>query len=211
LSQATCRPSVSEPIPGLFLFDNFLSLEEEDFIIADLDQKHSTEQHAWTRERHTGSHFDKRFGIDHDLWSKHLRPPSNPMPCWFREIVWPKLKLISSLQNCIPNEMNVIDYQRSRGDYLKSHMDDRVKYREPIANLSLAGDCYMVFAQERDPSVPAKRILLRRRTLQILTGKARYEWTHGIEASDILSDRCVSVTMRETVGSVSERAVKRIE
>jgi alkylated DNA repair dioxygenase AlkB len=106
------------------------------------------------------------------------------------------------MQSCIPNEMNVIEYKRSRGDYLKPHMDDRVKYKEPIANLSLAGDCYMTFAKERDCQYPKVRVLLKRRTLQILTGKARYEWTHGIEASDILCDRRVSVTMRETVGHV---------
>ncbi|GKY92377.1 hypothetical protein MPSEU_000208600 [Mayamaea pseudoterrestris] len=189
----------SQPLPGLYLIENFLSQEEELLILSDLDQ--SNAQQAWVREKHTGSHFEKRFGIDHDLWSKHLRPPVHPMPRWFHGIVSSKLQQVAFLlQNCVPNEMNVIDYRSSRGDHLKAHMDDRVKYKEPIVNLSLAGDCYMVFAKERDASV-AKKILLKRRTLQVLTGKARYEWTHGIEASDILSDRRVSVTMRETVGT----------
>jgi hypothetical protein len=32
-----------------------------------------------------------------------------------------------------------------------------------------------------------------------LTGRARYEFSHGIENNDLLSDRRVSVTMRETI------------
>jgi alkylated DNA repair dioxygenase AlkB len=55
----------------------------------------------------------------------------------------------------------------------------------------------MTFRNERIPG-EEKRVLLRRRTLQVLTGKARYDYSHGICNEDLLSDRRVSITMRES-------------
>jgi alkylated DNA repair protein alkB family protein 4 len=201
-SSNTKRPTATEPIPGLFLFEDFLTNEEEAQILAELDTHDTSHSQPWVQEHHTGAHNEKRFGIDHDLWSKHLRHPIHPMPSWFHELILPKLRDVVALNGSVPNEMNVIEYKRLDGHFLKSHMDDRGKYKEPIVNLSLAGECWMTFGHERDKSLPKKKVLLKRRMLQVLTGKARYEWNHGIDVSDILSDRRVSVTMRETVGKV---------
>lgn len=102
---------------------------------------------------------------------------------------------------CHPNEANAIDYWRDRGDYLKAHVDDRQMSKEPIANLSIVGDCYMTYRADgirggRDGVV--QKVLLKRRTLQVLTGKARYDYSHGICNEDILSDRRISITIRES-------------
>lgn len=103
-----------------------------------------------------------------------------------------------------PNEANAIDYRRAGGDYLKAHVDDRRLSREPIANLSIVGDCVMTYRREKrrggveggDGAV--ERVLLKRRTLQVLTGKARYDYSHGIGNEDLLSDRRISITIRES-------------
>jgi hypothetical protein len=42
------------------------------------------------------------------------------------------------------------------------------------------------------------RVHLPRRTLQILTGRARYDYRHGIHNSDLSSERRISITLRET-------------
>jgi alkylated DNA repair dioxygenase AlkB len=102
---------------------------------------------------------------------------------------------------CIPNEANAIDYRRKQGHWLQAHVDDRRLSKEPIANLSLVGDCYMTYcnqAMHRNTAVKEKRVLLKRGTLQVLTGKARYDFSHAIANTDLLSDRRVSVTMRES-------------
>lgn len=44
-----------------------------------------------------------------------------------------------------PNDVNAIEYKRDNGHFLSAHIDDRRKHTEPIANLSLAGDCYMEY------------------------------------------------------------------
>ncbi len=191
------EPSV-QPLPGLYVYFDFISVEEEEAIINELD----CEQHLkWKTEHHTGHHREKRFGIDYDLWSRALRSPKTEMPAFMESIILPKLKRVESMQGCVPNDANAIDYRREKGDYLKAHVDDRKRHKEPIANLSLCGDCIMTYRNEargRNLEVNEKKVRLPRRCLQVMTGKARYEFSHGIENRDLLSDRRVSLTMRET-------------
>jgi hypothetical protein len=40
------------------------------------------------------------------------------------------------------------------------------------------------------------KVLLKPRTLQVLTGEARYDYTHGISHGDLLDEERISVTMR---------------
>ena len=58
-------------------------------------------------------------------------------------------------------------------------------------NTTTSGDASIALPQE-------KRVLLKRRCLQVLTGKARYDYSHGIRNVDLFSDRRVSLTMRES-------------
>jgi hypothetical protein len=83
----------------------------------------------------------------------------------------------------------------------------------PSYSLSLAGDCYMTFrnqAMHRNLAVPEQRVLLKRRCLQVLTGKARYDFSHGISNPDLRSDRRVSITMRESPLTLTLRPVQGI-
>ena len=196
--QSPIRPT-SEPLPGLMIFPNFITEEEEAMIIQELD---NVKQQAWKVQRHSGLHREKRFGVDYDLWSREVRAPKHALPDWIATIVIPKLKRIATLHDFTPNDANALEYHRQLGHWLKDHVDDRKKHKEPIANLSLVGDCYMKFrntqSRNRNLAVPEKKVLLQRRSLQVMTGSARYDFSHGIQNSDLLSDRRVSVTVRET-------------
>ena len=120
------------------------------------------------------------------------------IPALFRRIVLSKLQEIECSQSLQINDVNAIDYRKKRGDSLTDHVDDRQKHLEPIANLSVTGSCYMTFQSTRDKDKPAIKVLLQPGTLQILTGKARYDYTHGIRNQDLISDRRVSLTLRQT-------------
>ena len=105
----------------------------------------------------------------------------------------------------IPNEANAISYNKHNGDWLKPHVDDRQLSLEPIANLSLAGNCIMTFCntkgqrrQQQQQNQQNQKVMLPRRCLQILTGKSRYDYSHGISNNDLLSNRRVSITMRHS-------------
>jgi alkylated DNA repair dioxygenase AlkB len=188
----------AEIIPGLFLYHDFITEEEEKLIMKELDCELKLK---WNYERHTGMHREKRFGVDHDIWNRDVRAPRNPLPSFMHTILIPKLKRIASMHGCVPNDANAIDYRRADGDSLKAHVDDRKKHKEPIANISLCGDCFMTFrnqAAHRNLAVAEKKVLLKRRCLQVITGAARYDFSHAIDNNDLLSDRRVSLTMRET-------------
>jgi alkylated DNA repair dioxygenase AlkB len=195
--EETIKPGL-EPIHGLFIFPEFITIQEEALILTELDSLDGPVQ--WSLERHTGLHREKRWGVDHDLWSRELRPPKHALPDFMREMLVPRLQQLLCMNHCIPNEVNAIEYRKALGHSLVSHVDDRQKHKEPIANLSLAGDCYMTYTNVKDQTVRAKKVLLPRRTLQVLTGRVRYDYAHGIANADLLSDRRVSLTMRETIG-----------
>jgi alkylated DNA repair dioxygenase AlkB len=196
----------SEPLPGLFLFEDFITPEEEETILAQLDCKsehHRQEFLPWKFARFNGDHLGKRWGVHCNLRDRRVSAPENPLPHFIEKILQPKLDRIECMVGCVPNEANAIDYRRKQGHYLQSHVDDRQLSKEPISNLSIAGDCYMTFRNEKKNSgsniqPDVKRVLLKARTLQVLTGRARYDYSHGIRNEDLLSDRRVSITMRES-------------
>lgn len=193
-------------VPGLFLFEEFITEEEEHELINHLDgidRKHHNNKQSflppWKPSTFNGRHMGKRWGVHCSLKDRKVYPAENPLPQPIQNIIQkitnhPRMKH-SIMKGCTPNEANAIDYRRANGDYLKSHVDDRQLSKEPIANLSLAGDCLMTFKNERKQN---QKILLKKRTLQILTGGARYDYSHGIDNEDLLSDRRISITMRES-------------
>lgn len=196
--EITIEPAF-EPISGLHIFPNFISEQEEQNIIAELDGKKNHEKYLpWKASRFNGRHRGKRWGVHCNLRDRKVSEAENPLPDFFVTILLPKLKQIKQMEGCLPNEANAIDYQRRKGDFLKDHVDDRQLSKEPIANLSIIGDCYMTFINTKIDNPNHNRVLLPRRTLQILTGKARYDFSHGIKNEDLISDRRVSVTMRES-------------
>jgi len=194
----------SEPIPGLFIFENFITEEEENHIINLLDLPSS--KNYWKQARFNGQHKGKKWGVNCNLRDKRVYKEVIPMPSFITDLIIPKLKELKCMKGCIPNEANAIDYHKNDGDYLKSHVDDRQLSKEPIANLSLGGDCFMTFRNEKKKIVShdgksmscSDKVLLKRRTLQVLTRGARYDYSHGITNQDLISERRISITMRQS-------------
>ena len=104
-----------------------------------------------------------------------------------------------------PNEANAIDYRRALGMELEAHCDDRQMSSGVLVNLSLLGDCVMTYA----PDARSKRktpvesrgavdVFLPRRSLQVQSGSTRYDFSHAIRNENLLTDRRVSVTFRES-------------
>jgi alkylated DNA repair dioxygenase AlkB len=184
-------------IPGLFLYENFITEEDESKILRYLD----AEAMPWKPAQFNGKNMGKRWGVHCNLRDKRVDASDRPLPDFIQNLLLPKLKLLAPMMGCVPNEANAIDYRRKQGHWLKSHVDDRKLSKEPIVNLSLAGDCYMTFrnqATHRNLAVTEQKVLLKRRCIQILTGNVRYDFSHGIANHDLHSDRRVSVTMRQS-------------
>ena len=185
----------SEPLPGLFLFNNFITKEEEAAILTCLDDASTN---PWKHGNFNGSHVGKRWGVHCNLRDRRVGAAEHELPRFVSDLLIPRLHRIYAIQGIVPNEANAIEYRRQQGHFLTHHVDDRKLSKEPIANLSLAGDCFMVFNNVISLAKESVPVLLEQRTLQVLTGKARYCYSHGIANNDLLSDRRVSITMRES-------------
>ena len=197
------QPHSYEPIPGLYVYEDFITEEEESLILKNCVNVGRGVLPPWKMCRFNGKHIGKRWGVHCNLRDRRVDAPQHPLPSVLQDIVFPKLRKLNlpAMKNFSPNEANAIDYRRHEGHWLKAHVDDRKLSKEPIANLSLIGDCYMTFqnvARHRNLAVSEQRVLLKKRCLQVLTGRARYDFSHGIANVDLKSDRRVSITMRES-------------
>jgi len=188
-----------EPLPGLFIFEEFISIEEELHILEAI--KDNSDGPKWKSCSFNGRHLGKRWGVHCNLQEKKVTCAEHDLPSFFHKIIFPKLLGLKPMKGIVPNESNAIEYRKSMNHYLVSHVDNRHLSKEPIANLSLAGSCLMKFTNVKNDVgfvQSEMKILLKARTLQIMTGKARYSYSHGIDKGDITDDRRVSLTMRES-------------
>ena len=134
----------------------------------------------------------------------------------------------SAVAGFAPNEANAIDYRRLSGMELRPHCDDRQMSSGVLVNLSLLGDCVMTYARDAKRKQKATRtslpdvlsrenenetrseetavdVFLPRRSLQVQTGETRYDFSHAIRNENLLADRRVSVTFRESAPPAARR------
>jgi len=89
-------------------------------------------------------------------------------------------------------EVGALEYEPVRGASIAPHIDDSWVWGERIAICSLLSACAMSFLRN------GREVLvhLPRRSLLIISGKARYEWMHAIRRGAI-KQRRISLTFRE--------------
>eukprot|EP01089_Gocevia_fonbrunei_P002554 TRINITY_DN12502_c1_g1_i1.p1 TRINITY_DN12502_c1_g1~~TRINITY_DN12502_c1_g1_i1.p1 ORF type:complete len:222 (-),score=35.48 TRINITY_DN12502_c1_g1_i1:656-1321(-) len=103
------------------------------------------------------------------------------------------------LSDRIFDQAIIQEYQPGQG--IKPHID-RVLWGDSVAGLSLGSSCIMRFGSLADKKVCP--VFLAPRSLYILTGDSRYNWTHGIKYATqdewkntiINRGRRVSITFR---------------
>ncbi|KAJ7868585.1 hypothetical protein B0H14DRAFT_2729596 [Mycena olivaceomarginata] len=79
------------------------------------------------------------------------------------------------------------------GEGITPHVDLLKRYDDGIVGVSFGSSCAMQFArveQEESPSSSPLQLFLPERSMIVLSGEARYDWTHGIDkrAVDLVSD-----------------------
>ena len=80
-----------------------------------------------------------------------------------------------------PIELNILGYDPSEGAHIAAHFDDFWIWGERIIGVNLLSDTVMTFSKgivEIEMAVP-------RRALYLISGKARFEWMHGIKPQHI--------------------------
>jgi alkylated DNA repair dioxygenase AlkB len=198
-------------IPGLIVVHNFITEEEEQDILKNLDLD---TQNPWKPSTFNGKYDVKGYGLRTELryevqGARQVHKAVHPMPGWAdflheRIAELPPLiskvgeqKVSNELKNWRANEFNANRYNKSRGHVLEAHFDDRHLSGPILANISLGCDSVMRYERLDENSRDTVDVVLPRRTLQLVAGAARYNWTHSIPR-ELMEDAVrTSITMRQ--------------
>lgn len=175
-------------IEGLVYIPEFITKEEERAVIAAIDTQ-PWRNDLKRRVQHYGYRYDyKARAVTDDAYLGKL-------PDWITPIAQ---KLPFKPDQAIVNE-----YEPGQG--ISAHIDCVPCFDDTIASLSLGSAAIMQFMH---PKTGAKEELyLQERSLIVLRGPARYEWTHAIPArkSDMVNgfkierSRRLSLTFRTMI------------
>jgi len=177
-------------IPGLKYIPNFVSSEESAELVRQIDACHwSTEIRR--RVQQYGYHFIYQTG--------KLNPNKlGELPVFCDSMI---SRLRDNYFPYTPDQMIINEYQPGQG--INPHVDNRDYFDEYVASISLLSPCVMEFRNIH--TMENKPLLLEPNSLVVLTGVARYEWTHGIRQIDrdvyhgvvIPRERRISLTFRK--------------
>lgn len=191
------NPEDNEPeinISGLTYIPDFISAQEQDFLLSQIDQQ------SWLtdlkrRVQHYGYKYDyKARAVGNDAYLGSL-------PDWLT-LLSKKLH-DDAVFPSVPDQVIVNEYLPGQG--ISAHIDCVPCFADTIASLSLGSPCIMDFSNPKTGE--KKSIILKERSLVVLSGPARYEWQHAIPArkSDIIDGiktertRRVSLTFRNVI------------
>lgn len=196
----------SEEIEGLYFLRDFVSDEEAKSIIDQLDA-HET---PWKHSSFNGHCMSKVYGVRTQFGlpgemrcvranktdQGELNIPEFLLPYQERFVrILSELKDVPSvLKTFKPNECNANSYLSSQGHFLTPHFDDRALSGPVLMNLSLGCDSFMTYHSLDGLQID---IFLPANTLQLVTGKSRFEFKHSIAAEKISGPRRVSLTWRQ--------------
>ncbi|KAL4660564.1 alpha-ketoglutarate-dependent dioxygenase alkB 4-like [Arapaima gigas] len=176
----------SFPFPGVFLWNDFVSPEEERHLVETMDQDYWKESQSGRRKQD--------FGPKVNFKKQHVRLGGfTGLPPFSRDLVT-RMREEPLLQDFEPVEQCNLDYNAARGSAIDPHFDDSWLWGERLVTINLLSDT--VVTMSRDEGDVLVSIGLPRRSLLVLYSKARHQWKHAIHRKDI-HERRVCSTYRE--------------
>ncbi len=154
-------------IPGLDYLPDFLDEAEESRIVEEIDRGEWSSELS-RRVQHYGWLYDYRRRTVAD--SMRL----GDLPTWAATIA--RRLVRASVLPEMPDQVIVNEYHGDQG--ISRHIDGP-RFADGIAMISLLESWEMVFRREDDRK-DKRAFVLERRSAAIMTGEARYEWTHEI-------------------------------
>ena len=194
-----------ELIPGLVCKPDFITEDEEAKLLARIDEA------EWSEELHRRvQHFGWRYDYRQRQIDETMR--LGDLPAWAEELA---RRLVSEgLVDARPDQLIVNEYCGNQG--ITRHIDQPRSFAGQVATISLLETWGMVFRRRGGKDKVEKR--LARRSVAVLTGEARYQWTHEIPARNtepagpgasgrVERKRRISLTFRRVVpgGRVGRR------
>ena len=167
--------------PGVFIIEDFITESEELSLFKTFDIVNDNGQELSHRKV---KHFGYEFLYGSNNIDKNT-PLSDGIPEEF-DFLKSRFqdKNVNDLIPWAPDQLTVNCYLPGQG--IPPHVDTHSAFEDPILSLSLWSDVIMEF-EKCDKQVKAS-VLVPRRSLLIMSGEARYFWTHGIipRKSDVI-------------------------
>lgn len=194
-------------IDGLRYVEDYISEYQHDWLLAKIDE------HQWLddlkrRVQHYGFKYNyKARKVDMDM---HI----GELPKWLK-----RLSQMLHTDKCMPEVADqVIINEYKPGQGISSHIDCEPCFKDTIVSLSLGSGCIMDFTNKFDKTQKIP-VWLAPKSLVVLSGKARYEWLHGIPArkSDKRDghkyerQRRVSLTFRKVIIETTKHRSDKIQ
>ena len=175
------KPSVLPPHPpkGTVLIPNFISKEEEEFLIQLFltDMKILDEASANPKlKNRTVKHFGYQFDYStNSIVTDPSLVPSIPTACS------PIIDRMLAHLSVKPDQLTVNYYSPGQG--IPPHIETHGSFNDQVCSISLLSNCLMEFKKQApvNESENARlSIYLQRYSLFIMSDELRYAWSHGI-------------------------------
>ena len=158
---------VSPGIPGLRYAPDFLGADEEATVVERIDRN------PWSEElRRRVQHYGFRY--DYRTRQTPAVEQGRPLTGWARAIA--RRLCEGGFLPEMPDQLIVNEYRGNQG--IGRHRDS-LCFADGIATVSLLESWEMVF-RRADGREAARAFRLERGSVAVLTGEARYDWTHEI-------------------------------
>ncbi|XP_046486288.1 alkylated DNA repair protein alkB homolog 8 [Neodiprion pinetum] len=183
--------------PGLRLIEEFITLEEEDFLLKFLDWTETGTNPSELKHRQV-----KHFGYEFRYDTNKVDPdnPIAPIPESYKFL----LTRFKEHQcgNYDYDQLTINRYLPGQG--IPPHIDTHSPFEDTILSLSLGSPCVMEFKRGEE----RRLVFLSSRSLLVMSGEARYAWIHGIvpRHNDVIRNRDgITVLQRSTRTSFTFR------
>lgn len=201
--------------PGIYIEENFLSTEEEQYLMDGIDNMQWDQSQSGRRKQN--------FGPKCNFKKRRVKCGNFAGFPEFTLFVQEKFKDVSLLSNFQTIEQCSLEYDRERGASIDPHIDDCWIWGERIVTVNLLSDSVLTmsinskhdrynlgcvkdypavlncdgsfnytnkpYSFRHDLDTVIVRIPMPRRSLIVMYGLARYEWEHSILREDIRNRR----------------------
>ena len=159
-------------ISGLKYIPNFITSQEEQDLLTAVNNE------IWfadlkRRVQHYGYKYDyKKRSLDYSMYLGDI-------PKWIKIVADRFVE--QGFMKKSPDQVIVNEYLTGQG--IADHIDCEPCFEDTVISLSLGSPCIMDF-KNKDDRKEKKEVLLEPRSLVVITGEARYNWTHGIPSRE---------------------------
>ncbi|KAM0726305.1 Alkylated DNA repair protein alkB-like protein 8 [Formica fusca] len=186
--------------PGLTLIENFITKEQEETLLGTLDWGECESVSSQLKHRQV-----KHFGYEFE-YGTNMVNPDNPIAPIPQDYKFLQTLFDKHSHKYTYDQLTINKYLPGQG--IPSHIDTHSVFEDTILSLSLGSACIMNF-KKKDRNI---NVLLPARSLLIMTGEARYAWTHGIcpRHSDVIETENGTTTQERGIRvSFTFRKVRR--